>query len=261
MTAKRKTTRSVAKTKTRAKSAAARTASAKKNKKNKKSKTKMSASTANAKRKVKKKPVVKATKKKAKAKAKSVAAKKKTSKKKTPTKKTVSKSAKPRAKVTKKRQPPLDIRRFRKELRAKQAELLQAYINAKGDSRARESDGTEDYIDYAVSSYDREFLLSLTELEQSQLKLVEEALKRIDAGGFGRCAQCDKPIPTKRLEVQPWARCCLRCQELVDQGFIDDDDDFSDDEEGEVAADELDAEESDDVEGTETPVGGRLLNR
>jgi len=249
MTAKRKTTKSVAKKRTKTKSSVARGHSTKKATKKKKTKP---GSRVSAKRTVKKKAVAKTK----------PAAAKKTAKKKTAARKTTSKSRKPKAKVARKRQPPLEIRRFRKELRAKQAELLQAYMNAKGKSRARESDGTEDYIDYAVSSYDREFLLSLSELEQSQLNLVEEALKRISAGAFGLCVQCENPIPVKRLEVQPWARYCLRCQELADQGLTDDDDDFgSDDEDAEGAADELDAEESEDAEETERAVGGRLLSR
>jgi DnaK suppressor protein len=123
------------------------------------------------------------------------------------------------AKVVKRKQPGLDLERFRARLRERQAELVRAYLNAKGDSRSRESDGTEDYIDYAVSSYDREFLLSLTELEQTELRLVGEALQRVDSGQFGLCVQCERPIATRRLDVQPWARYCLRCQELADSGL------------------------------------------
>ncbi len=129
------------------------------------------------------------------------------------------------------RHPPLDLRRFRQRLRERQSELLQAYISTTDDSRSRQIDGTEDYIDYAVSSYDREFLLSLTELEQNQLALVEAALKRLDANEFGLCTQCERPIPTKRLEVQPWARYCLRCQEVTDQRLAGDDDVPSDEDE------------------------------
>ncbi len=117
--------------------------------------------------------------------------------------------------------------------------MIQAYQTAKGDSRNRLDDGTEDYIDYAVSSYDREFLLSLTELEQKHLMLVEEALDRIDrAEKFGRCAQCAVEIPDKRLEVQPWARYCVHCQELDEKGLLwaDEGDDDSDDDDDRVPA-------------------------
>lgn len=153
------------------------------------------------------------------------------------------KATKKKAVARKPQRPPLDLRGFRRHLRRKQAELLQAYESAKGDTRQRQTDGTEDYIDYAVSSYDREFLLSLTEMEQGQLMLVEEALKRIDKGRFGNCSQCDKPIPAKRLEVQPWARYCIQCQEVADQGLMDDSlDDDSDDDDDDLDDDDVESD-------------------
>jgi DnaK suppressor protein len=157
---------------------------------------------------------------------------------------------KPAAK--KARRPPLNIRAFRRQLVRLQADLLQAYINAKGDSRSRESDGTEDYIDYAVSSYDREFLLSLTELEQHRLTLVDKALKRIERGGFGLCTQCERPIPTRRLEVQPWAQYCVRCQELADSGLTEEPFGSAPDDDEDEPIDDLDALDADEQDDDET---------
>jgi len=150
-----------------------------------------------------------------------------------------------------------ELQRFREQLLAKQREFLDAYTNSKVDSRNRESDGTEDYIDYAVNSYDREFLLSLTEIEQTELTLVQQALARIERNQFGLCTQCEQPIPIKRLEVQPWARYCLRCQEAAEQGrgqdaldnALDEDVELTYDEELE---DEVDYEE-DDVDPDDEP--------
>jgi DnaK suppressor protein len=113
-----------------------------------------------------------------------------------------------------------DLDHFRALLLQKQRELMQAYAVSKGDSRSHLDNGTEDYIDYAVNSYAKEFLLSLTELDRKQLLLVEEALRRIDRGEFGRCLQCGEEINRKRLEVAPWARHCVRCQELEEQGLL-----------------------------------------
>jgi DnaK suppressor protein len=113
------------------------------------------------------------------------------------------------------------MEKYRVALLAKQRELTEAYATVKGESReAPGGDGTEDYIDYAVNSYAKEFLLSLTELDRKQLILVEDALRRIDRGEYGRCMQCADPINPKRLEVQPWARHCVRCQELEEQGLL-----------------------------------------
>jgi DnaK suppressor protein len=114
-----------------------------------------------------------------------------------------------------------EMEKYRIALLAKQRELTDAYATVKGESReAPGGDGTEDYIDYAVNSYAKEFLLSLTELDRKQLILVEDALRRIDRGEYGRCMQCGDPINPKRLEVQPWARHCVRCQELEEQGLL-----------------------------------------
>jgi DnaK suppressor protein len=109
---------------------------------------------------------------------------------------------------------------FRDLLLKKRQDLMRAYAISKGDSQAELDNGTEDYVDYAVNSYAREFLLSLTELDRKHLLLVEEALNRIDRGEYGYCQQCGEDISPKRLEVQPWARHCVRCQELEEKGLL-----------------------------------------
>ena len=117
----------------------------------------------------------------------------------------------------------------RNKAEALQRAVLQAFSSAKGQTDIS-SDGTEDYIDYAVSSYTREFSLSLSEMERKQLRLIEEALKRIDRGEFGRCMNCGTPIPEPRLDVEPWARYCIKCQELDELGLLEErDGDFDDD--------------------------------
>jgi DnaK suppressor protein len=47
--------------------------------------------------------------------------------------------------------------------------------------------------------------------EEQHLGLIETALRRIDAGGFGICTICGKPIAPERLEALPWAQDCLDC--------------------------------------------------
>ena len=105
-------------------------------------------------------------------------------------------------------------------LAERQAELAEAYKVAKGDSRREIDNGTEDYIDYAVNSYAKEFLLSLSEMDRKQILLVQDALRRIDRGEYGLCLQCGQEILRKRLEVAPWARHCVRCQELEERGLL-----------------------------------------
>ncbi len=40
---------------------------------------------------------------------------------------------------------------------------------------------------------------------------IEAALKRLDAGDFGYCVNCDEPIARKRLDLDPKAASCIKC--------------------------------------------------
>lgn len=112
------------------------------------------------------------------------------------------------------------LEHYRKLLQAKQAEISRNFAKSKAESRSAGDDGTEDYIDYAVNSYAKEFLLSLTDMERQQIVLIQEALVRIRTGEYGNCQQCGEEIAEKRLEAAPWARHCVRCQELEEQGLL-----------------------------------------
>jgi RNA polymerase-binding protein DksA len=56
--------------------------------------------------------------------------------------------------------------------------------------------------------------LALRERAETQLKLVDDALARLDEGTFGRCQRCGKEIAAERLEALPWAALCIDCQRL-----------------------------------------------
>jgi DnaK suppressor protein len=67
--------------------------------------------------------------------------------------------------------------------------------------------------DQAQVSHDEFIALRLNGLDYAQLRLVEEALDRLDNGDYGVCLGCGEPISAKRLHVLPWARHCVKCQE------------------------------------------------
>ena len=49
-------------------------------------------------------------------------------------------------------------------------------------------------------------------MAKQQLAEVLDALQRIDAGSYGTCADCGKPVPEGRLEAKPEAARCVACQ-------------------------------------------------
>jgi RNA polymerase-binding transcription factor DksA len=56
-------------------------------------------------------------------------------------------------------------------------------------------------------------LTGLAEAAASELQQVDDALARMDAGTYGTCANCGRPIPPARLEVRPFAEHCVACAE------------------------------------------------
>lgn len=71
-----------------------------------------------------------------------------------------------------------------------------------------------DTADQAVASYDKNALHQQAEQTGRQLRLLDDALRRIDGGDYGECVMCGKDIAVARLEAIPWARYCVDCQEF-----------------------------------------------
>jgi DnaK suppressor protein len=69
-----------------------------------------------------------------------------------------------------------------------------------------------DIVDTANSAYESQLVEKLTENEQKKLHEINEALKRIEEGVYGRCVVCGKQIEDKRLIAIPEAKKCIECK-------------------------------------------------
>jgi len=72
--------------------------------------------------------------------------------------------------------------------------------------------------DHGTDNFDREFALSLASTEQDVLYEVEEALMRIEEGGYGVCELTGVQIERARLEVIPYTRYSVQAQAKMEQG-------------------------------------------
>jgi DnaK suppressor protein len=119
--------------------------------------------------------------------------------------------------------PEERVAALRQRLEQQRDEIMNMY---KQDVRAGQEsadDGTEDIVDRANNSYNRELMFSISDSERLMLLQVEEAIKRMDEGAYGRCANCKKNINILRLEAVPWTRFCIDCQELAEKGLLSED--------------------------------------
>ena len=54
---------------------------------------------------------------------------------------------------------------------------------------------------------------ALMEMESETLKKIDEALRRLEEGTYGDCAECGLKIAEPRLKALPFANTCRECQE------------------------------------------------
>lgn len=92
----------------------------------------------------------------------------------------------------------------------------------KGNDLSVDDSETPDPVDLAVRNYSKNVMLAVSENESRQLALIDEALLRIEDEEYGPCQNCQNSINPKRLAAIPWARYCLNCQELLEQGLLED---------------------------------------
>jgi len=68
----------------------------------------------------------------------------------------------------------------------------------------------DESADAGTATFEREKELSIEQNVRDLIAKIERALKRIDAGTFGVCEICGKPIEKARLKALPYADLCIK---------------------------------------------------
>jgi RNA polymerase-binding protein DksA len=80
--------------------------------------------------------------------------------------------------------------------------------------------GSGDHLaDSASETYLRELDGGLEENAEHLLVEIDAALQRIEAGTFGLCVTCGKPIASERLEAVPYAARCIEDARALENGL------------------------------------------
>jgi RNA polymerase-binding transcription factor len=115
------------------------------------------------------------------------------------------------------------MRSFRDKLLDRREGLVGQVQAAELYSRERDAEATQDPADMAANAYTKELLVSMSDNDRQLLNSIDEALERIEEGEYGKCARCGEALPEKRLDAVPWARHCIRCQDLQERGLLGED--------------------------------------
>lgn len=76
--------------------------------------------------------------------------------------------------------------------------------------------------DMGTALFEREKDLALHEHAESEFSKIENALKTIDEGTYGKCEVCGKHIPYERLSAVPYTTLCIVHAEIVEQSVEQD---------------------------------------
>jgi DnaK suppressor protein len=106
---------------------------------------------------------------------------------------------------------------LRAELERQRTDLrheIEAY-GADPESDEVTFDADAGFSDRSHSTEERSRVIAVARALRSNLHDVERALAKMDAGTYGACERCGRPIARERLEAIPWALLCIDCKKLA----------------------------------------------
>ena len=110
------------------------------------------------------------------------------------------------------------MERMRDRLEAERKDVMEKLQQIRGASEltAAETGGVEDTAesgDRAQANLRQHIEVETVQRLAARLGRLDEALRRVDAGTYGRCEHCGEAISPKRMAAVPEATACVTCQE------------------------------------------------
>jgi DnaK suppressor protein len=113
-----------------------------------------------------------------------------------------------------------DLKKYEKLLLSKKKELLEEIaVTMKDKISTTIKDSTGDISSYSyhmadqgTDAMERELAFMFASKSGRLIYHIDEALRRIQEGTYGKCVKCGKPISSARLQAVPHARMCIDCK-------------------------------------------------
>ncbi len=75
----------------------------------------------------------------------------------------------------------------------------------------------KDEVDQANADIEQSMRMQLKSRESFTLKKINDSLRRIEDGSYGRCDSCDEYIELRRLQARPTTTLCISCKEEAEK--------------------------------------------
>ena len=107
--------------------------------------------------------------------------------------------------------------RLRERADQLRSEMRGALDKSTEETHVRIAEPVRDAGDDSFSDLTVDLNYSDIDRDAEELRLIDVALTRLSDGTYGVCVDCDQDIPLARLEAEPTAERCIRCQELFEK--------------------------------------------
>jgi DnaK suppressor protein len=104
---------------------------------------------------------------------------------------------------------------YKKVLEKKADEVRRSMSAQKAAQVVARLDCPSDEGDLSQQHHEEWIFLNRNTIDMKLLREISDALHRIETGQYGTCLECEEPISVKRLDAVPWARYCVKCQEVI----------------------------------------------
>ena len=111
----------------------------------------------------------------------------------------------------------MNVEHFKGKLLNKRRELVEAIARAEQEVLTASEGEVGDPLDRSVGDRAADEALHTSSVDSETLEQVDDALRRIEEGSYGKCVICGKPIEPARLEAIPWTPYCKADQERLEK--------------------------------------------
>ena len=107
--------------------------------------------------------------------------------------------------------------RLRERANQLRGEIRSTLERSTEESHVRIAEQVRDNEDDSFSNLIVDVNLAEIDRDAAELRRIDAALVRLNAGSYGACVDCGQSIPLPRLEAEPTAQRCVACQELYEK--------------------------------------------
>jgi RNA polymerase-binding transcription factor DksA len=105
----------------------------------------------------------------------------------------------------------VDTQAVRARLLRRREELQSRASNASADLRHESDPLSADFAEQVTQRESDEVLGAINESARDELRQIQAALRRLDAGCYTACVVCGEPIEEGRLAAVPYTDRCRKC--------------------------------------------------